>query len=120
MIYILTSCGGRSSMKPRAGLMSVLVVSALIFGFTGRAMAVQYLWQVALEEVEGSMQHEYAKKFVEIIENKSNGNIRCNIHFYGPPGCRQSSAQTRSGRQTRALLPETSSQPCVVIRLGSR
>jgi TRAP-type C4-dicarboxylate transport system substrate-binding protein len=66
--------------------MLVLIVFALLFGFTGRAVAAQNLWQVALEEIEGSMQHEYAKKFVEIMEDKSKGEIRCNIHFYGELG----------------------------------
>lgn len=66
--------------------MLVLTVFALLFGFTGRAVAAQNLWQVALEEIEGSMQHEYAKKFVEIMEDKSKGEIRCNIHFYGELG----------------------------------
>jgi TRAP-type C4-dicarboxylate transport system substrate-binding protein len=66
--------------------MSVFIVCALILGFAVRASAVKYLWQVALEEIEGSMQHEYAKKFVEIIEEKSKGEIRCNIHFYGELG----------------------------------
>jgi TRAP-type C4-dicarboxylate transport system substrate-binding protein len=32
------------------------------------------------------MQHEYAKKFVEIIEAESKQDIRCNIHFYGELG----------------------------------
>ena len=73
-------------MKPRIELILVLSVFALVFGLTGRAAAVQYLWQVALEEIEGSMQHEYARKFVEIIEEKSKGDIRCNIHFYGELG----------------------------------
>ncbi|UCD78161.1 MAG: TRAP transporter substrate-binding protein DctP [Desulfobacterales bacterium] len=73
-------------MRPITGLMSVCVVCALIFGFGGRAAAVKYLWQVALEEIEGSMQHEYAKKFVEIINEKSKGQIRCNIHLYGELG----------------------------------
>jgi hypothetical protein len=44
---------------------------ALSLGFTGQADAVKYLWQVALEEIEGSMQHEYAKKFVQIVEEQS-------------------------------------------------
>jgi TRAP-type C4-dicarboxylate transport system substrate-binding protein len=66
--------------------MLVLIVFALLIGFTGRAVAAQNLWQVALEEIEGSMQHEYAKKFVEIMEDKSKGEIRCNIHFYGELG----------------------------------
>ena len=73
-------------MKRRTELMLVLIVFALLFGFTGRAVAAQNLWQVALEEIEGSMQHEYAKKFVEIMEDKSKGEIRCNIHFYGELG----------------------------------
>lgn len=73
-------------MKRRTELMLVLIVFSLIFGFTGRAVAAQSLWQVALEEIEGSMQHEYAKKFVEIMEDKSKGEIRCNIHFYGELG----------------------------------
>ena len=73
-------------MKRRTELMLVLIVFALLFGFTGRAVAAQNLWQVALGEIEGSMQHEYAKKFVEIMEDKSKGEIRCNIHFYGELG----------------------------------
>jgi TRAP-type C4-dicarboxylate transport system substrate-binding protein len=73
-------------MKRRKELMSVFIVSALILGFATQAGAVKYLWQVALEEIEGSMQHEYAKKFVEIIEAKSKGQIHCKIHPYGELG----------------------------------
>jgi TRAP-type C4-dicarboxylate transport system substrate-binding protein len=73
-------------MKRRAGLVSILIVCALSFGFAKQVCAVKYLWQVALEEIEGSMQHEYAKKFVQIVEEKSKGEIRCNIHFYGELG----------------------------------
>ena len=73
-------------MKRRTELMSVFIICALILGFAGRAGAVKYLWQVALEEIEGSMQHEYAKKFAEIVEEKSKGEIHCNIHFYGRLG----------------------------------
>lgn len=73
-------------MTQRKGFVLVLIVCVFVFGLTGRATAVQYLWQVALEEIEGSMQHEYAKKFVEILEEQSKGVIRCNIHFYGELG----------------------------------
>ena len=73
-------------MRPRTGLMFAFIICALIFGFTGRAAAVKNLWQVALEEIEGSMQYEYAKKFVEIINEKSKEQIRCNIHPYGELG----------------------------------
>ncbi len=73
-------------MKLRAALMSVFIICTLIFGFANMADAVKYLWQVALEEIEGSMQHEYAKKFVQIVEEKSKGQIRCKIHLYGELG----------------------------------
>jgi TRAP-type C4-dicarboxylate transport system substrate-binding protein len=73
-------------MKLRTELILAFIACALIIGSSERALAVQYLWQVALEEIEGSMQHEYAKKFIEIIEETSNKNIRCNIHFYGELG----------------------------------
>jgi TRAP-type C4-dicarboxylate transport system substrate-binding protein len=73
-------------MKVRMALISVFIVCTLISGFAKQADAVKYLWQVALEEIEGSMQHEYAKKFVQIVEEKSKGQIRCKIHLYGELG----------------------------------
>lgn len=73
-------------MKRITGRMSVFIACALIFGFAPQAGAVKYLWQVALEEIEGSMQHEYAKKFVEIIVERTKGQVHCNIHFYGTLG----------------------------------
>jgi TRAP-type C4-dicarboxylate transport system substrate-binding protein len=86
VIQILANSGRGSAMTRKKELMSVLIICILIFGFAVRADAVKYLWQVALEEIEGSMQHEYAKRFVEIVEEKSKGEIRCNIHFYGELG----------------------------------
>ena len=73
-------------MKIRTALVTALMACALIFGPAFRAEAVKYLWQVALEEIEGSLQHEYAKKFVQIVEEKSDGQIRCKIHPYGELG----------------------------------
>ena len=73
-------------MTQSKGLIFILIVCAFVFGLSGHAFAVKNLWQVALEEIEGSMQHEYAKKFVEIIASQSKGEIRCNIHFYGALG----------------------------------
>ncbi|MFO7802017.1 MAG: TRAP transporter substrate-binding protein DctP [Desulfovermiculus sp.] len=46
----------------------------------------QYSWQIALEEIEGSMQHEYARKFAQTLKEKSNGRIKCSIRFYGDLG----------------------------------
>jgi TRAP-type C4-dicarboxylate transport system substrate-binding protein len=73
-------------MRRRTELLSVFIVCTILFGFAGSAGAIKYLWQIALEEIEGSMQHEYAKKFIEIITEKSKGQIHCNIHFYGTLG----------------------------------
>jgi TRAP-type C4-dicarboxylate transport system substrate-binding protein len=73
-------------MIRKSELVAVFVVIALVFGFAGPAGAVKYLWQIALEEIEGSMQHAYAQKFVEIIDETSNGQIQCNIHLYGQLG----------------------------------
>jgi TRAP-type C4-dicarboxylate transport system substrate-binding protein len=73
-------------MKRSGKLLAVSIVLALLIGFPMEAGAVKYLWQIALEEIEGSMQHEYAKKFAETIEQKSKRQIRCNIHFYGELG----------------------------------
>lgn len=86
MIRILMKGGRQTALRPGTGLMTVLIGCILIFGFAEQAGAVKYLWQVALEEIESSMQHEYAKKFVEIVESESAGEIRCNIHFYGELG----------------------------------
>jgi TRAP-type C4-dicarboxylate transport system substrate-binding protein len=64
----------------------LITLGAFVLVFGKPAAAVKYLWQVALEEIEGSMQHEYAKRFVEVVEKKSKGQIRCEIHFYGKLG----------------------------------
>lgn len=58
----------------------------LVLCAADQAAAVKYLWQIALEEIEGSMQHEYARKFAEILEADATGDIRCRIHPYGDLG----------------------------------
>ncbi|MFZ0241189.1 MAG: TRAP transporter substrate-binding protein DctP [Desulfobacterales bacterium] len=59
---------------------------ALVLGSGGKADAVQHLWQVALEEIEGSMQFEYASRFAAVLDEKSQGRIHCTIHPYGRLG----------------------------------
>jgi TRAP-type C4-dicarboxylate transport system substrate-binding protein len=73
-------------MKRKTALVSIAIAWALIFTAVEPAGAVKYFWQLALEEIEGSMQHAYAKKFVELLEEKSEGQIRCKIAFYGELG----------------------------------
>jgi TRAP-type C4-dicarboxylate transport system substrate-binding protein len=86
MILFVTCRRKLQTMKLWAALMSALIVCVLILGSAKSAGAVKYLWQIALEEIEGSMQHEYAKRFVEVLEANAKGQIRCEIHFYGELG----------------------------------
>jgi TRAP-type C4-dicarboxylate transport system substrate-binding protein len=73
-------------MKKQAMRIAVIAVCMLVPGFSGRVLAVEYFWQVALEEIEGSMQYEYARQFVDVLESGSNKKIRCKIHPYGELG----------------------------------
>jgi C4-dicarboxylate-binding protein DctP len=45
-----------------------------------------YTWRFAHEEIDGSVQDVYAKKFKEIIEKKSNGKIKIEIYPVGQIG----------------------------------
>lgn len=73
-------------MKWRTTIKAVVLASLLIFGAAGPDQADEGPWQIALEEIEGSMQYEYARKFVEIIEANSSGGIHCRIRPYGELG----------------------------------
>ena len=44
------------------------------------------VWRFALEESEGSVQHAYALRFKELIEERSEGNTKVVIYPYGPLG----------------------------------
>lgn len=63
-----------------------MLASLLIFGAAGPDQADEGPWQIALEEIEGSMQYEYARKFVEILEAGSIGGVHCRIRPYGELG----------------------------------
>ena len=43
-------------------------------------------WKFALEEIEGSVQDAYAKKFKELIEKKSGGKVKVTVYPYGTLG----------------------------------
>ena len=44
------------------------------------------IWRFAIEEVEGSVQHEYALRFKELIEKRTNGEVEVIIYPYGALG----------------------------------
>ncbi len=74
----------------RRHLMTVICLSlalVFLFGFhAAKASAAKYSWCFALEEIEGSMQDAFAKKFKEVAEQKSNGDIQVDIYPYGQLG----------------------------------
>lgn len=43
-------------------------------------------WRFAIEEIQGSVQHEYALKFAELLEQKTDGAIRVEVYPYGTLG----------------------------------
>lgn len=46
----------------------------------------EIIWRVALEEIQGSLQDQYAQEFKKIIEKKSKGKIKVLIYPYGTLG----------------------------------
>ncbi|MDZ7645553.1 MAG: TRAP transporter substrate-binding protein DctP [Woeseiaceae bacterium] len=43
-------------------------------------------WKFAIEEIEGSVQHRYATRFKELIEERSGGRITVEVYPYGALG----------------------------------
>jgi tripartite ATP-independent transporter DctP family solute receptor len=43
-------------------------------------------WRFAIEEIQGSVQHEYALKFAELVEQKTDGEIQVDVYPYGTLG----------------------------------
>ncbi|WP_034621552.1 TRAP transporter substrate-binding protein DctP [Desulfovermiculus halophilus] len=72
------------SLKHLRIFLAFLVV--LAGGSPGWAAEVEHQWQIALEEIEGSMQHEYARTFAQALQERSKGRITCSIRFYGELG----------------------------------
>ncbi|WP_227764797.1 DctP family TRAP transporter solute-binding subunit [Zhaonella formicivorans] len=69
---LLVGCGGKSGQSS---------------GGNGSADAGKtYVWKFAHEEIDGSVQDLYVKKFKEIIEKKSNGKIKIEIYPVGQLG----------------------------------
>ena len=52
----------------------------------GDAGATQQTWKFAIEEIEGSVQHQYATEFKKRIEARSGGTISVMVYPYGQLG----------------------------------
>ena len=70
-IFLITGCSEPEGQKNKAAS-------------DDRAEAVT--WRFALEEVEGSVQHAYAKEFKNRIETTTNGAVTIEIYPYGALG----------------------------------
>ena len=55
-------------------------------GCTNSPAVTKKIWRFAIEEVDGSVQDAYAKKFAELISEKSRGEIEVRIYPYGTLG----------------------------------
>lgn len=74
-------------MKRFSFILSISLVAMLIFSFTvDLAQAATFHWKFALEEIEGSVQHEWAKEFKRRIEEKTDGEVIVDIYPYGTLG----------------------------------
>jgi len=82
-----------SDCSSRIGcILSVLAALACAScGDLGKDAAMPEVWRFAIEEAEGSVQHEYALEFKRRIEKASGGRIDVVIYPYGALG---TSAQT--------------------------
>lgn len=71
-------------------LLPILLLSILLMGCSNEEDTIsgneQVTWKFAHEEVEGGVQDAYAKKFKEVIEEKSNGRIQIEIYQLGQLG----------------------------------
>lgn len=64
---------------------AVLAAAGLLAG-CGDSGGAGNVWRFALEEVEGSVQWEYARRFEELVEARSGGEIDVRIYPYGSLG----------------------------------
>jgi TRAP-type C4-dicarboxylate transport system substrate-binding protein len=83
---LLLPVQGGLPMRLKIGALALAAACTISLGWAPPAAGVKYFWQVALEEIEGSMQHAYAQKFVDTLEDKSDGQIHAKIIFYGELG----------------------------------
>jgi len=52
----------------------------------GTGVAQAATWRFALEEIEGSVQDQYAQKFAEMMEKRTDGEVNVEIYPYGEIG----------------------------------
>ncbi|MGE4213753.1 MAG: DctP family TRAP transporter solute-binding subunit [Anaerotignaceae bacterium] len=77
-------------MKGKKTIIMALLLSAVLFSGCGATSSSEgnepVIWRFSHEESVGSVQDMYANKFKEIIEEKSDGNIKVNVYSLGQLG----------------------------------
>ena len=75
-------------MRVAAKITILSLVLMMVFSLTSanNVEAAKYNWKIALEEIEGSVQHEWALEFKKRLAEKSDGEINLNIYPYGTLG----------------------------------
>jgi len=75
---------GRSARRlPIAALGAVLLAVAASCGGGGGDVDT---WRLALEEIEGSVQHAYGERFRQLVEQRSGGTVSVSVYPYGALG----------------------------------
>jgi tripartite ATP-independent transporter DctP family solute receptor len=70
----------------RTAVVCLLAALCFVAFSLAPATAKTYKWRYALEEIEGSLQDMYAKKFKETVEKATNGRVQIDIYTYGQLG----------------------------------
>jgi tripartite ATP-independent transporter DctP family solute receptor len=72
--------------------LSIVLVAAATLATAGcrqddrRRQPTREIWRFAIEESEGSVQHEYALRFKELIEERTGGEVEVVVYLYGTLG----------------------------------
>ena len=64
----------------------LIVACLLIAGCNADSLTSVETWRFAIEESEGSVQHAYALKFKELVEQRSGGEVEVIVYPYGTLG----------------------------------
>jgi tripartite ATP-independent transporter DctP family solute receptor len=70
----------------RIGIFGLLSLFCLLWLNGCQAVKKPPVWRFAIEETSGSVQDAYAQKFKELVEEKSNGEVRVKVYPYGTLG----------------------------------
>lgn len=65
---------------------AITAVAAIFAASASLSAAQAETWKFALEEIEGSVQDQYAKRFKELVEERTNGDVTVQIYPYGALG----------------------------------